>query len=100
MKNYADQGGCYPSRLEVEVDNILQDLHKFLTSLPSLRLSLKLWPILFSTVLWICLEPHIFQFIILSHRVSQFQAQLDVHKIHAAKTGLDINFFVREPAGD
>ena len=30
MKNYADQGGCYSSRLEVEVDNILQDLHKFL----------------------------------------------------------------------
>ena len=35
MKNYADQGGCSPSGLEVEVDNILQDLHKFLTSLPS-----------------------------------------------------------------
>ena len=27
MKNYADQGGCYPPRLEAEVDNILQDLH-------------------------------------------------------------------------
>ena len=26
MKNYADQGGCYPPGLEVEVDNILQDL--------------------------------------------------------------------------
>ena len=37
MKNYADQGGCYPPRLELEleVDNIFQDLHKFLTSLPS-----------------------------------------------------------------
>ena len=35
MKNYADQGGCSPSRLEVKVDNIVQDLHKFLTSLPS-----------------------------------------------------------------
>ena len=35
MKNYADQGGCYPPRLEVEVDNIFQDLHKFLTSLTS-----------------------------------------------------------------
>ena len=37
MKNnyYADQGGCYPPGLEVEVDDILQDLHKFLTGLPS-----------------------------------------------------------------
>ena len=37
MKNnyYADQGGCYPPGPEVEVDNILQDLHKFLTGLPS-----------------------------------------------------------------
>ena len=65
MKNYADQGGCSPSRLEVKVDNIVQDLHKFLTSLPSYRLSLKLWPIFFSTVLWIGLETHIFQFIII-----------------------------------
>ena len=45
MKNYADQGGCYPPGLEVEVDNMLQDLHKLLTGLPSQRHSLKLWPI-------------------------------------------------------
>ena len=35
MKNYADQRGCYPPGLEVEVGNILQDLQKFLTGLPS-----------------------------------------------------------------
>ena len=34
MKNYADQGGFYPTGQEVEVDNIFQDLHKFLTCLP------------------------------------------------------------------
>ena len=28
VKNYADQGGCYPPKLETEVDyNILRDLH-------------------------------------------------------------------------
>ena len=30
MKNYADQGGCYPPKLEAEVDNILRDLHNSL----------------------------------------------------------------------
>ena len=27
MKNYGDQGGCYPSRPEAEPDNTLRDLH-------------------------------------------------------------------------
>ena len=27
MKNYGDQGGCYPSRPQAEADNTLQDLH-------------------------------------------------------------------------
>ena len=27
MKNYRDQGGCYPSRPWAKVDNTLQDLH-------------------------------------------------------------------------
>ena len=27
MKNSADQGGCYPQRPKVEVDNTLRDLH-------------------------------------------------------------------------
>ena len=27
VKNYADRGGCYPSRLKSEVENILRDLH-------------------------------------------------------------------------
>ena len=26
MKNFADQGGCYPQRLKAEVDNTLRDL--------------------------------------------------------------------------
>ena len=26
MKNCADQGGCYPTRLKAEVDNIFRDL--------------------------------------------------------------------------
>ena len=27
MKNYADQGGCYPPKLKAEADNTLRDLH-------------------------------------------------------------------------
>ena len=27
MKNYGDQGGCYPSRPKAEADNTLRDLH-------------------------------------------------------------------------
>ena len=27
MKNYGDQGGCYPSRPQAEADNTLRDLH-------------------------------------------------------------------------
>ena len=65
MKNYADRRGCYSPRLKAQVDNILRDQHnsshhtkaefnncllfiqnifKFLISLPSGRLSSKLWP--------------------------------------------------------
>ena len=65
MKNYADRRGCYSPRLKAQVDNILRDQHnsshhtkaefnncllfiqnifKFLISLPAGRLSSKLWP--------------------------------------------------------
>ena len=30
MKNYGDQGGCYPPRPTASTDNTLLDLHKYL----------------------------------------------------------------------